>query len=85
MGIERSGKHRGPTCRLVLDLRGIPWGGDKNKATAMLVQQPGVLAAHVDPDARKAVVIHDARVELPLLWNWLVECRTHDVGGRTRK
>ncbi|MGI5414967.1 heavy-metal-associated domain-containing protein [Actinomadura luteofluorescens] len=83
MGIERGGKHKGPTCRLVLDLRGIPWAGDESKATAMLLQQPGVLAADVDAVARRAVVIHDARVELPLLWNWLVECRARNVGGQT--
>lgn len=78
-----SRKHKGPTCRLVVDLRGIPWAGDRETATAKLLQQPGVLAADVDPGARKAVVIHDARMELSQLWNWLVECRTPHHGGGT--
>ncbi|TMS00327.1 heavy-metal-associated domain-containing protein [Nonomuraea basaltis] len=70
------GRHQGPTCRVVLDLCGVDWGGDREQATAKLLARPGVLEVEVDPDKRRAVIIHDAHYELPALWNWLVECKT---------
>lgn len=67
-----------PTCRVVLDLRGISWATDRETALARLRSQPGVLDAEVNPDTGRAVVIHDSRTSLPQLWNWLVSWRTRD-------
>lgn len=82
IGRNKRSKHHGPTCRIKIDLRDIPWAGDRETAIAALIQRPGVLEADVDPVTRKAVVIHDAHAEVSELWNWLVECRTHGQGGR---
>ncbi|MDP4510023.1 heavy-metal-associated domain-containing protein [Nonomuraea turcica] len=75
-------RHRGPTCRVVLDLSGVTWGGDRNEATAQLLARPGVLEVKVDPHRHRAVVIHDAHYELPDLWNWLVQCANDGEQGR---
>ncbi|MFZ5869552.1 MAG: hypothetical protein ACOYXW_03335 [Actinomycetota bacterium] len=35
----------------------------------------------MSPGSRRAVVLHDARLSLPELWNWLVDCGAHCAGG----
>lgn len=72
----------GPTCRVVLDLRGVPWAKDAELAARLLAGRPGVRSARVDPVSGRAVVVHDARLSLPELWNWLVECGAHCSGER---
>lgn len=62
-----------PTCKVRLDLRGVPWGADPERATWLLKRQPGVVEViRVDTRRRCAVVRHDATTSLPQLWNWLV-------------
>jgi len=70
----------GPTCRVVLDLRDLPWSTDPDAAGRLLCTRPGVLSARVDPVRRRAVVVHDSTLSLPELWNWLVECGAHCAG-----
>jgi len=72
--------HTGPTCRVVLDLRGVPWTSDPDAAAALLCTRPGVLSAQVDPTHRRAVIVHDSSLSLPQLWNWLVQCGAHCAG-----
>ncbi|MGW5723391.1 hypothetical protein ACWEVP_44995 [Amycolatopsis sp. NPDC003865] len=72
-----------PTCKVTLDLRGVPWGADPDKAASLLKQQPGVVDVRVDPRRRRAVVLHDATTSLPALWNWLVTQST--TGPETTK
>lgn len=72
---HRRAHHRpsaGPTCRVVLDLRRVPWGGHPATAGLLLRQRPGVLDVSIDARRRRAIVVHDARTSLPQLWNWLV-------------
>ncbi|MFB4294887.1 hypothetical protein ACBI99_45175 [Nonomuraea sp. ATR24] len=56
-------RHQGPTCRLIVHLSGIDWSDDRERATAKLLAQPGVLAVEVDY----------AHHELPDLRNWLIK------------
>ncbi|GAA3850438.1 hypothetical protein GCM10022380_80710 [Amycolatopsis tucumanensis] len=74
-----SGSHL-PTCRVVLDLQGIPWAKDPRTAATMLRSQPGVIDVEVDPETARAVVVHDAETSLPRLWNWLVRWRIEPDG-----
>ena len=67
----------GPTCRVVLDLRGVPWGRHPNEAALLLRQRPGVLDVRIDPVRHRATVLHDSRTSLPELWNWLVAQSTN--------
>ena len=63
------------TCRVVVDLRGIPWATDAAEAQRRLLAQPGVVAAEVDVARERAVVHHRADASLPELFNWLLRCR----------
>jgi len=53
-------------------------GVDADEATAGRGQRAQAIGVEVDPDRRRAVVIHDAHHELPDLWNWLIE---HETSG----
>ncbi len=69
-----------PTCRLVLDLSGVPWADDCQTAEHMLLTCPGVTRATVEPGTRRAVILHDSRLSLPQVWNWLIDCGAHCAG-----
>lgn len=66
---------RNGSCRVVVDLRGIPWSADAAETERRLLAQPGVLAVEADVAHRRAVVLHDARRSLPALFNWVLSCR----------
>lgn len=64
-------------CRLVLDLRGIPWARDRAAVERELLAQAGVLAVErVDTRRCRAVVLHDAAHSVPALFNWVLRRRT---------
>ena len=67
----------GVTCRVVVDLRGIPWAADAAEAERRLLDHPGVVTAEVDAVRRRAVVVHRADASLPELFNWLHRSRQH--------
>lgn len=83
--LRRSRSPAGPTCKVTLDLRGVPWGTDPDKASRLLKRQPGVIDVRVDTRRRRAVVLHDPSTSLPQLWNWLMEQSTVDPGPGTRR
>jgi len=65
----------GGTCRVVVELRGIPWAEDAAEAERRLLGHPGVVTAQVDADRQRAVVVHRADASLPELFNWLHRSR----------
>lgn len=65
----------GGTCRVVVDLRRIPWAEDAAEAERRLLGHPGVVTVQVDADRRRAVVVHRADESLPELFNWLHRSR----------
>jgi len=65
----------GSTCRVVVDLRGIPWAVNAAEAERRLLGHPGVVTAEVDAGRRRAVVVHRADASLPELFNWLHRSR----------
>lgn len=65
----------GGTCRVVVDLRGIPWAVDSAEAERRLLDHPGLVAADVDAVRRRAVVVHRADASLAELYNWLHRSR----------
>lgn len=67
--------NRNGTCRVVVDLRGIPWATDAAETERRLLARPGVLAVKPDPSHRRAVVLHEAARSLPALFNWVLSRR----------
>ena len=67
--------NRNGTCRVVLDLRGIPWAADAGETERRLLARPGVLAVEPDPTHRRAVILHEAARSLPALFNWVLSRR----------
>ena len=63
--------HHGPVCRVTVDLRQLPAGGDPATAERLLRDAPGVLEVRLRRARNRAVVVHDSRTSLPELWNWL--------------
>lgn len=63
------------TCRIVVDLSGIPWAEDAAEAQRRLLGHPGVVEANVDVIRRRAIVRHRADAPLPELFNWLLRSR----------
>lgn len=63
------------TCRVVVDLRGIPWAGDAAEAERRLLDHPGVVTVDVDAVRLRAVVHHRVDASLPELFNWLYRSR----------
>ena len=65
----------GSTCRIVVDLHGIPWAVDAAEAERRLLAHPGVVTVDVDADRLRAVVHHRPDASLPELFNWLHRSR----------
>lgn len=70
-----------PTCRVIVDLRGIPWATDADEAERRILTHPGVVAVDVDTARRRAVVLHDSGRSLPELFNWLLRWRQDEPTG----
>lgn len=65
----------GSTCRVVVDLHGIPWAADAAEAERRLLAHPGVVTADVDAVRLRAVVRHRPDASLAELFNWLNRSR----------
>lgn len=78
-----AGPATGPVCRVLIDLLRLPALPRPESVVLLLRRIPGVIDVQVDLSRRRAVVLHDSRTSLPVLWNAL--CRyareTPERGG----
>lgn len=69
------------THTVVLDVRGLNWASEKNKAEAVLGRRPGVVTVAANPVAQTATVTFDPRqTSIFDIQSWIEECGLHCRG-----